>query len=143
MLTITSVAWLGEPHGTLTLWPQTVQFVPHTPMIPGTIIFQVTIADTRGASVTGDVSVTIRGRGSNGGTPGSHKPPRLTMQSGGRAGISFQGDPGSTYLIQRSVDMPGWHDHDLETVTTDASGLIQHIDSSPPKLGAYYRIAIP
>jgi hypothetical protein len=140
-LTVTSVAWPAESHGTLTLRPHTIQFVPLKPTTPGTIIFQVTISDTRGGTVTGDVSVRFRGTGSNHGRPASHKPPKLTMHSGGGADISFQGIPGNAYLIQRSVDMLTWHD--LVIVTADATGGINYIDPSPPKPSAYYRIAIP
>ena len=143
-LTVTSVGWPAESHGTLTLRSHTIRFVPHKLPSPGTIIFQVTIADTRGATVTGDVIVTVRGTGADSGKPASKKPPkppRLTMLPGGNTDISFQGIPGTAYLIQRSVDMLTWHD--LATVTADATGLIQHIDPSPPKPSAYYRIAIP
>jgi sugar lactone lactonase YvrE len=140
-LTITSVAWPAESRGTLTLRSHTIQFVPDKPVIPGTIIFKVTITDARGTAVTGDVTVTILGTGSTAGRSEFHKPPKLTMLPKGDAGISFQGTPGSTYLIQRSVDLLTWHD--LARVTADATGLIQHSDPSPPKPSAYYRIAIP
>jgi sugar lactone lactonase YvrE len=141
VLTVTSVAWPAESHGTLTLRSHTIQFVPRKPANPGTIIFQVTIADTRGATVTGDVIVTVLGTGSAAGRSALHNPPKLSMKPGGDAGISFHGIPGTAYLIQRSVDMLTWHD--LASVTADATGLIQHIDPSPPKPSAYYRIAIP
>lgn len=144
VLTVTSVAWPAEAHGTLTLRSHTIQFVPHKPIIPGTIIFRVTIADTRGASVTGDVIVTLRAPGSHRGNPSSHKkhkPPKLNMLAGGHSDLSFHGIPGTAYLIQRSLDMLTWHD--LATVTADETGLIQYIDLSPPKPRAYYRIAIP
>jgi hypothetical protein len=141
VLRVTAVAWPAESHGTLTLRSHTIRVVPDKPVIPGIIIFQVTIADTRGATVTGDVTITVRGTGSNGGKPPFHKPPKLTMKPKGDADISFNGIPGATYRIQRSVDMLTWHD--LATVTADAAGLIQHIDPSPPKPSAYYRIAIP
>jgi hypothetical protein len=63
------------------------------------------------------------------------------MLSGGNASIGFQGIPGATYLIQRSVDLLTWRD--MACVTADATGFIQHIDPSSPKPSAYYRIAMP
>ena len=59
-LTVTPVAWPAGSHGTLTLRSHTIRFVLHKPSIPGTIIFQVTIADTRGATVTADATGLIR-----------------------------------------------------------------------------------
>jgi sugar lactone lactonase YvrE len=141
LLTVTSVGWPAESHGALSLRSHTIQFVPDKPSIPGTIIFQVKIEDTRGAVVTGDVIVTVLGTGSAASRSAFHKPPKLTMLSGGNTSIGFQGTPGATYLIQRSVDLLTWHD--LARVTADATGLIQHIDPSSPKPSAYYRIAIP
>jgi sugar lactone lactonase YvrE len=141
VLTVTSVGWPAKSHGTLTLRSHTIQFVPDKPSIPGTIIFQVTIADTRGAVVIGDVIVTVLGTGSAAGRSAFHKPPKLTMLPKGDTGISFHGTPGATYIIQRSVNLRTWHD--LAHITADATGLIQHIDPSSPQPSAYYRIAIP
>lgn len=108
----------------------------------GADTFAVTIADSRGASVTGTVTVDV-GPPATGGGSGSmtFNPPRLAPQADGSLGVSFHGIPGRIYQVQRSTDLTVWSA--VATVTASASGTIAWTDPAPPRPNAYYRLALP
>jgi hypothetical protein len=57
-------------------------------------------------------------------------------------GISFQGIPGRTYLVQRSVnDLEHWET--LATLTADDAGKVTFSDDNPPPGSAFYRLGLP
>jgi hypothetical protein len=94
------------------------------------------ITDARGASVIGAVTVTVQlntGTGTNA--------PVLTVLSGGRIGVVFQGIPGRSYEIQRSTNLTDWTP--LSTITAAANGVVSYIDTSPPPGSAFYRLRKP
>jgi hypothetical protein len=108
-------------------------------LFSGTDTFPIVISDTYGATVGGTVTVTVRSA-TGGGGQGSN-PPQLTILSGGRMGITFQGIPGRNYLLQRSTNLTTWQT--LSTLLAGTNGSISYIDESPPPGSAYYRIAKP
>lgn len=88
----------------------------------------------------GTVTITVTAAADAGGGT-TLNPPILTMNPDGTAGISFQGIPGRTYLIQRTANMAGWIT--LATLAADASGNISYTDPSPPSGSAFYRLGKP
>jgi sugar lactone lactonase YvrE len=140
-ISVTAVAWPSKSLGTLALLPDSIQFTPHAHDTSGTSTFLVTITDTRGGSVTGNVAVTRQTSDASGSQSMANNPPKLTMLPDGMANVAFHGIPGRSYLIQRSVNLTTWQN--LGTVTADATGNIIHTDPAPPKPNAYYRIALP
>lgn len=67
--------------------------------------------------------------------------PILSILPGGHVGIAFQGAPGTSYEIQRSVNLTNWFF--LAQVTAAPDGSVSHIDESPPQGKAFYRIPKP
>lgn len=57
--------------------------------------------------------------------------------------MTFRGIPRRTYRVQRATTIinPQWTT--LASVTTDASGNGQHLDTAPPPGGAFYRTVSP
>jgi hypothetical protein len=102
--------------------------------------FRVTVTDAAGASATNTVFVTL-GPGPNGGGAGVN-PPVLTSLPDGKLALAFQGIPGRTYVVPRSVNGLGnWVT--LATVGADASGKVSFTDESPPAGSAFYRLGLP
>jgi hypothetical protein len=60
---------------------------------------------------------------------------------GGYIGISFQGIPGRSYQIQRSINLSAWTN--LTTVVAAGNGAVTYTDDDPPQPSAFYRLAIP
>ena len=122
--------------GTVMLQATSILYTPATGFA-GTDSFPVTITDARGASVIGTVTVTVQpntGIGLN--------PPVITFLSGGRIGLDFQGIPGRSYQVQRSVNLTDWTT--LTTVTASlTNGAVNFIDESPPQPNGYYRLRKP
>lgn len=54
--------------------------------------------------------------------------------------LVFHGDPGQTYLIQRSISLGAWEP--LETMIAPASGQMPYLDDEAPEPKAFYR-ALP
>ena len=75
--------------------------------------------------------------------PGANaNPPKLATLPGGKMGLSFQGIPGRSYIIQRSIGgLDDWQT--LATVTADATGRISFTDENPPPGSAFYRLGSP
>jgi autotransporter-associated beta strand protein len=102
--------------------------------------FPVSITDAHGATVVGTVTVTV-GAGPGDGGAGAN-PPVLTRLPDGKLGLAFQGIPGRSYMVQRSVDgLANWLT--LATVAADASGKVSFTDDSPPAGSAFYRLGLP
>ena len=102
----------------------------------GADTFSVTFADAHGAPVVGTVTVQV-GPDPHGGGQGTNTP-QLTMLPGGDIAISFQGIPGRTYQIQRSINLSAWTD--LTTVVAAANGAVTYTDEDPPRPSAFYRL---
>jgi outer membrane protein assembly factor BamB len=116
--------------------------ITYTPPVgfTGTETFEVELSDTNGAKIRGTVTVTVD-PGPNAGGVGSN-PPVLTMLPGGKIGIAFQGIPGRTYLVERSIGgLDNWLT--IATLVADAIGKVYYVDESPPPGSAYYRLALP
>ena len=101
--------------------------------------FPVTIADGRGGSVGGTVTVTV-GPQPDGGVFGIHAAHVATL-AGGKALLTFQGVPGLVYQIQRSSDLVIWTV--LATVTAGSDGAAVFTDESPSQPQAFYRLGVP
>lgn len=140
-LTVTSVAWPAASGGSLVMESNAILFYPSSPSFSGTRTFVVTLTDTRGGSVTGNVNVTWQASGSTGTGSTTRNPPMLTPMPDGKLRVSFFGIPGRSYQIQRSPNLASWES--LANVTADATGNVIHIDPSPPKPNGYYRIVLP
>jgi hypothetical protein len=65
----------------------------------------------------------------------------LSVMSGGRIGVGFQGIPGRSYEIQRSYNLNDWTA--IATVTAAANGAVTFIDESPPSGRTFYRLRKP
>ncbi len=143
-LTFDIVAPGSTEGGTVALVATGIQYTPPAGF-SGTDTFDIFVNDPHalepgGGPTLGTVTITVTG--SSGGTGGPVlNPPVLTMQPDGKVGLSFQGIPGRTYLVQRSTDMTQWNT--LTTAVANASGAISFVDESPPPGSAFYRIAKP
>lgn len=103
----------------------------------GTDHFMVTIADEKGATVQGLVTVIV-----GSGAPSVSITASITMLPSGHAQLSFVAIPGQNYLLQRSLDLQFWSD--LTTVTAAlGTGAIFYTDTTAPAGSAFYRIATP
>jgi hypothetical protein len=140
-LTITAVGPASSHGGRVTLQTSAISYTPPNGF-SGIDDFPVTIADSRGGSVTGTVTVTV-GPAPDTGGPGSMtlNPPQLTAQPDGSLAVSFRGIPGRTYQIQRSTDLATWTV--VATVSASGTGAITWTDPAPPQPNAYYRLALP
>ena len=69
---------------------------------------------------------------------GVNAPVYLTQLPDGRMGLAFQGIPGRSYRVERSIDLLFWVT--ITTQTADASGGVSFIDDSPPPGSAFYRL---
>ena len=95
--------------------------------------FTYTISDGHGGRTSATALVLIEPRMFAAATVIAPSPP-------GPAGLqlSFSGYAERTYTIQRAESLEGqWTD--LGTVMTDADGLANFTDPSPPQVSAYYR----
>jgi hypothetical protein len=138
-LTVTAAGPASMAGGTGVLRTDSILYTP-----PGNFSgldgFRVTVTDAAGASATNTVFVTL-GPGPNGGGAGVN-PPVLTSLPDGKLALAFQGIPGRTYVVPRSVNGLGnWVT--LATVGADASGKVSFTDESPPAGSAFYRLGLP
>lgn len=138
-IAVTAAGPASSNGGTVALLADAIRYTPPDGF-SGADSFQVTITEHGGASVTGTVTVTV-GPGPTAGGIGSN-PPKLTVLPGGKIGISFQGIPGRTYTVQRSISgLDDWET--LATVTADAAGRVSFTDESQPPGSAFYRLGLP
>jgi hypothetical protein len=124
--------------GTAVLQSGSILYTP-PPTFSGTDTFSVTITDARGGSVIGTVSVSV-GPNPNSGGQGTNSP-QLTILPGGHVDIAFQGIPGRSYQVQRSIDLSNWTP--LNTVVAASNGAVTFTDTSPPEGSAFYRLRKP
>ena len=140
-ISVTSAGPASANGGAVALLADAVRYTPPNGF-SGTDTFSIVLTDTGGASATGTVTVQV-GSAPNAGTPAaSSNPPKLTTLPGGKIGLSFQGIPGRSYIVQRSAGgLDDWQT--LATVTADAAGRISYTDENPPPGSAFYRLGIP
>jgi lysophospholipase L1-like esterase len=67
-------------------------------------------------------------------------PTEIQLGEEGSAILTFYGDPGRTYEIQRSTTLGGWEP--LDTMTAASNGEMPFLDSEAPEPKAFYR-AVP
>ena len=138
-ISVTAAGPASAQGGTAVLQDGGVVYTPPTGF-SGADSFSVTLADAGGASVIGTVTVTV-GPNPNSGGMGVN-PPVLTVLPGGKMGLAFQGIPGRSYIVQRSVSgLDNWVT--LATLVADASGKVAYTDESPPAGSAFYRLGLP
>lgn len=106
------------------------------PGSPGIYAMSVTITDDYGLSTTYSVPIQIV-------IPGTQDPPALTVTqgAGGSRSLAFAGAPSTAYDLFSSTDLAAWTL--LTTVTTDAGGAAQYVDSPALSNGLtrFYRAA--
>jgi hypothetical protein len=138
-IAVTAAGPASAQGGTAVLQGVGILYTPATGF-SGTDSFSVTLADAGGASVVGTVTVTVGPDPSAGGV--GVNPPVLTVLPGGKLGLAFQGIPGRSYIVQRSVSgLDNWGT--LATIPADASGKVAYTDESPPAGSAFYRLGLP
>lgn len=136
---VTSVAPVSAGGGLAVLQTTGILYTPPSGF-SGADTFAVTLTDSGGASSIGTVTVNVGPAPANGGL-GTNQPV-LTILSGGKVGVAFQGIPGRAYVVQRSVSsLDNWVT--LVTLTADAGGRVSFIDQSPPAGSAFYRLGLP
>jgi hypothetical protein len=94
--------------------------------------FQVTFTDARSATVPGTIQVTAQ--------PSIITPPGPVsiVFTGGQAAFLFQGNPGQTYHIERSVTLV--HRVPFTTATATPNRAVTFTHPTPPPGKAFYRI---
>jgi autotransporter-associated beta strand protein len=138
-LGVTTTGPTSANGGTAVLQGSSILYTPAN-NFSGADTFPVAIADARGATVIGTVTMTV-GSGPSGGGAGSN-PPVLTVLPDGKMGLAFQGIPGRSYIVQRSASgLDNWVT--LATIPADASGKVAYTDESPPAGSAFYRLGLP
>lgn len=140
-LSITAVGAIPASKGSLNLQASSIRFSPSGSNFFGTTTFTVTITDSRGGSVTGEVVVTFHTSLTDGAQRMANNPPQITMLADGKATVTFYGIPGRTYVIQRSRNLIDWENP--ARITADATGKIIFTDITPPKPNGFYRLATP
>lgn len=136
---VTAVASVSAGGGSVALQATGIRYAPPAGF-SGVDTFAVSLTDSGGANASGTVTVTVGPAPANGGI-GTNQPV-LTILSGGKIGVAFQGIPGRAYVIQRSASSLD-HWITLVTLTADAAGRVQFTDESPPLGSAFYRLALP
>lgn len=127
--------------GTVVIQATSVSYTP-PPGFSGTDTFPLTIRDSRGASVTGTVTIEVRSASAPTSGGVGMNPPAVTLLPNGTANVTFQGIPGRTYQLQRiSGEMTRWTT--LATLVADSVGRISFTDDAPPPGSAFYRISSP
>jgi hypothetical protein len=135
---VTAAGPASSQGGTVSLGSKAILYTPQA-AFSGTDTFSVTITDARGAFTLGTVTINVAANPNLGGTQGTNAP-TMTMV-GGQPSLRFRAIPGTSYLIQRSVDtMATWQD--VETLQADSSGLINWSDPGTYP-SAFYRFRQP
>ncbi len=136
---VTGVSATSANGGTLVMHPSGILYTPPADF-SGMDAFSVSVTDSKFSSATGTISITVGHSPAVGGA--ATNPPKLTTLPGGKIGLSFQGIPGRSYVVQRSAGgLDDWQT--LATVTADATGKISFTDENPPPGSAFYRLGIP
>jgi hypothetical protein len=104
----------------------------------GNDVFFITVRDSQGAETT-SLATVIVGEAADSGGAGAN-PPQLEI-SEGTVILRFRAIPGFPYVIQRSVDLVVWQT--IHTGNAGPTGLLEHIDATPPAPNAYYRLNTP
>ena len=120
--------------GTVVLGGPSVTYVPASGFT-GADSFPVTFTDARGATLIGTVNVTVQSSGA-----GVSGPITITV-TGGQAAISFQGTPGQSYQVERSLNLGQWAL--IGSATAAPNGVVTFTDTPRPPGRAFYRIVLP
>lgn len=124
--------------GTVSLGASSITYTPANGF-SGADSFSITITDTRGATATGTINLTVGANPNAGGTQGTNAP--TVTVTGGSASLRFRAIPGTNYLLQRSIDgMQTWQD--VDTLTTDQTGVINWSETGNYP-NAFYRFRQP
>ncbi|HXG48666.1 MAG TPA: LamG-like jellyroll fold domain-containing protein, partial [Methylomirabilota bacterium] len=130
-LSIIGLASASTNGGSVIATTTNITFTP-VPGFTGLDRFDYTIADALGGMASASVAITV--------LPGTH--PAIhriadVMLGPDRVSLGFLGVPGTTYLLERSVDLIGW------TVVSEAfapaDGRMVLEDPNPPSGTAFYR----
>jgi hypothetical protein len=124
--------------GTVTM---TAGLLTYTPVIDfnGPDTFPLTVQDGRGGFTTANLQIQV-GPVTGDGITG--KPtPTLERLAGNQNRIRFTGTPGFGYTFQRSIDLVNWTN--LESLTADEAGVVEHTDPNPPAGKVFYRLSTP
>jgi hypothetical protein len=137
VLTFTGVSANSAHGGTVTVQGDWVYYTP-PPGFTNVDSFTYTIADGRGASVSGSVTINI--------LVDNEPTDNLAIEDLGNGSfrVRFSGIPNRTYRIQFTLDMnsPGWQT--LVTRTADALGQFEFVDTPPAgSPSRFYRSAYP
>jgi len=127
--------------GSVAIQTNSVSYTPPAGF-SGTDTFPLTIRDSRGATVTGTVTIAVRSASApfSGGV--GVNPPVVTLLPDGKPEVTFQGIPGRTYHVQRATgELTHWTT--VATLTADSVGRISFTDNAPPPGSAFYRISSP
>jgi hypothetical protein len=96
----------------------------------------VVVEDGRGGSVTATIDITVVTSDGIG-----NRAPTVARGDESSAQISFAGEAGFVYELQRSEDLVTWIS--LGKTKADASGAVEFTDPAAPAAAAYYRISVP
>jgi hypothetical protein len=130
-LAVSSVGPASDAGASVSRLGDQVTYLP-VPGFAGADAFSYTVTDNAAQSAQGRVEVLVY----TGSLPG---PGRLSISPAGMAyRLRYCGPPGKRIQLQRSANLPAW-DMLLETVVP-AHGIIDHLESTPPETGAYYRV---
>jgi hypothetical protein len=100
--------------------------------------FPITLTDARGASTVGTVNISVTPTID----PTLATPPTITiLPASAGVKIDFTGLPGSSYQVQRSINLSGWTI--LTTIIASPIGAVSYTDPSPPPGRAFYRVHKP
>jgi hypothetical protein len=131
---VTAAGPTSTQGGTAVLGAPSVTYVPASGFT-GADSFPVTFTDARGATLIGTVNVTVQSSGA-----GVSVPITITL-AGGQAAISFQGTPGQSYQVERSLNLGQWAP--IGSATADPNGAVIFTDATSPPGRAFYRIVLP
>ena len=111
----------------------------YTPSIDysGPDSFVLTVQDGRGTFTSATVSMQVISPVDE----AFKRVPTVSREAGDVVRIRFEGIPQFDHLIQRSINLKDWTT--LATVNGSTTGMIDHIDPSPPEEAAFYRVATP
>jgi len=135
---VTAAGPASSQGGTVALGSKAILYTPQA-AFSGTDTFSVTITDARGAFTLGTVTLNVGADPNGGGTQGTNSPTVTIVE--GHSTLRFRAIPGTSYLLQRSVDgMATWDD--VETLQADSTGLINWSDPGTYP-SAFYRFRQP
>ena len=136
-LSVSAVAAISARGGSVALGGSGIIYTPPAGF-EGNDVFFITVRDSLGAETTGLANVIV-GQSADSGTAAAN-PPQIEL-AGGTVILRFRAIPAFPYVIQRSVDLIVWQT--IHTGTAGPTGLLEHIDETPPVPNAYYRLNTP